>query len=51
MSDGAGGELVLGEGDGSYISINSSSAKLLVENVSGEQGPTAEILLFDMDAN
>jgi hypothetical protein len=51
LSDGAGGEVVLGEGDGSYIAVNSSSSKLMVENVSGAEGPTAEILLFDMDAN
>ncbi|KAJ2921122.1 hypothetical protein H1R20_g15971, partial [Candolleomyces eurysporus] len=50
LNDGAGGELVLGEGDGAYVAINSSSAKLLVENISGSEGPTAEILLFDMDA-
>ncbi|KAJ2915570.1 hypothetical protein MD484_g4837, partial [Candolleomyces efflorescens] len=51
LSDGAGGELVLGEGDGAYVSVNGSSAKLVVENVSEEQGQTAEILLFDMDAH
>jgi hypothetical protein len=51
LSDGAGGELVLSEGDGAYVAVNGSSPKLLVENVSGEDGPTAEILLFDMDAN
>ena len=51
LSDGAGGELVLDEGDGSYIAVNSSSAKLTVENVSGAEGPTAEILLFDMDSD
>lgn len=48
LSDGAGGELVLNEGDGAYIAINSASAKLIVENVG--VAPTAEILLFDMDA-
>ncbi|KAJ2934623.1 hypothetical protein H1R20_g2444, partial [Candolleomyces eurysporus] len=50
LSDGAGEELILGEGDGAYVAVNSSSAKLFVENVSGEEGPTAEILLFDLDA-